>query len=133
MEEITMAAKSVIITGGASGIGLAMTRHFASMGHYVAVLDVNSTEGNRVVAAIASEYPSAKVSFQKCNVTLWQEQAAAFKQAYIDHGKRLDIVMANAGISDRSASRLIAPEEEEPSEPGLGPVDVNLKGVIYCE
>ncbi|VZH92637.1 unnamed protein product [Fusarium fujikuroi] len=36
---------SIVVTGGASGIGLAITRHFAAQGHMVAVLDVNSKTG----------------------------------------------------------------------------------------
>ena len=128
-----MAQKSVIVTGGASGIGLAMSRHFASQGQRVAILDVNAEAGPGVAAAVAAEYPAAAVSFRKCNVASWDEQAAAFKQTYDEHGGRIDIVMVNAGISEQGATTLVDLAEETPSPPMLRTLDVNLIGTIYCE
>lgn len=41
-----LANKSIIITGGASGIGLATARAFASAGAYVTVADLPSSAGS---------------------------------------------------------------------------------------
>lgn len=123
--------KSIIVTGGASGIGLAITRHFAAEGHDIAVLDVNGAEGPSVVESIAKENPISKLTFSKCDVSSWQEQATVFKEVFNQHGGRLDIVMANAGISERGASDLVAVESAEPAQPRLGTVNVNLVGVMY--
>ncbi|KAH9904519.1 putative short chain dehydrogenase/reductase [Xylariomycetidae sp. FL2044] len=122
--------KSVIVTGGASGLGLSMTQHFACQGHKVTVLDVNIDAGQAVVAEISSQYPDAEVTFKKCDVSSWKDQAEVFKQVYQEAG-RIDIVMANAGISEQGVSSLMPVEEEEPSEPRLKVLDVNLNGVIY--
>jgi NAD(P)-dependent dehydrogenase (short-subunit alcohol dehydrogenase family) len=43
-----MNSKTVLITGGASGIGLAMVKKFATEGSQVYFIDTNHTEGNRV-------------------------------------------------------------------------------------
>ncbi|HCQ02682.1 MAG TPA: hypothetical protein DIT99_19230, partial [Candidatus Latescibacteria bacterium] len=50
---------SVIITGGATGIGAATVRKFASEGYSVAVLDINSESG----AALAAESHRGAVQF----------------------------------------------------------------------
>lgn len=127
----TTSKKSVIVTGGGSGIGLAMVRHFASMGHHIAILDVNHDSGVKVAADVSANFPSATVTFKKCDVSSWEEQAAVFKEVYQRHGS-IDILMANAGISEQGKSSVVNLQEDTPSEPRLGTISVNLVGVIYC-
>jgi len=122
---------SIIVTGGASGIGLAITRYFAAAGHNIAVLDVNAAQGPSIVESVANEHPNAKLTFWQCNVTSWQEQATVFKKVFDQHGGRLDVVMANAGISERGASDMVAIEATEPLQPRLDTINVNLIGVMY--
>lgn len=124
--------KTVIVTGGASGIGLAIAEHFASQGHIVAIFDVNIDSGNEVASKLASENPQSKITFKKCDVSSWKNQAEAFKEVYAESGK-IDIVVANAGISEQGGSSLASIEDDEPQEPKLNVVHVNLSGVIYCE
>lgn len=124
--------KTVIVTGGASGIGLAMVEHFASQGINVAIFDVNLEVGNQVVSSVAEKYPKAKIQFKKCDVSSWANQAQAFKDVFHEFG-RIDIVMANAGISEQGGSALASIEEDEPKEPNLKIMDVDLSGVIYSE
>ncbi|RYP48887.1 hypothetical protein DL768_005311 [Monosporascus sp. mg162] len=122
--------KSVVVTGGASGLGLAMTRHFASQGYRVTILDVNEESGLAVETEVSQQYPRAIVTFKKCDISSWQNQASAFKEAYQQAGG-IDVVMANAGISEQGKSNLAALDEDEPSEPRLRILDVNLTGTIY--
>ncbi|KAI1760177.1 NAD(P)-binding protein [Hypoxylon sp. FL1150] len=121
---------SVIVTGGANGLGLSMTKYFASLGYIVTIFDVNTDAGHKVAAEVASENPGAVVSFKRADVTAWDDQAKAFKEVHQQHGK-IDVVMANAGISEQGASSLALVDEEEPSQPRLRTLDVNLTGVIY--
>ncbi|KAK5948058.1 hypothetical protein OHC33_010899 [Knufia fluminis] len=121
--------KIVIVTGGASGIGLAMTRHFACQGHDIAVLDVNEIQGPSIVSEIANQYPESELLFEKCDVSSWQDQAAVFKKIFGHYG-RIDIVMANAGISERGRSDVTVLDEEEPSQPRLATISVNFLGVL---
>lgn len=124
-----MTKKTIVITGGASGIGLAMTRHFAAQGHNIVVLDVNANDGPSIVAEIAKEYPDSGLSFEKCDVSSWQNQALVFKKTF-EHFGRIDVVMANAGISEGGRSDMSVLDEEEPTEPRLGAINVNLIGVL---
>ncbi|RBQ72559.1 hypothetical protein FVER14953_13285 [Fusarium verticillioides] len=122
---------SIVVTGGASGIGLAITRHFAAQGHKVAVLDVNSKTGPDVVAEVSKQYPHATLSFKWCDVSSWEGQYAVFDQIYREHGDRIDIVIANAGISDPVVGALDCTPTEFPRKPNLRMQDINLNGVIY--
>ncbi|KAK0649546.1 hypothetical protein B0T16DRAFT_324936 [Cercophora newfieldiana] len=124
-------SRSVIVTGGASGIGLAMSRHFASQGHRVAILDVNAESGLEAASELAGEFPTATVVFKKCDVASWEEQAAVFKEVYHEHGGSLDFVMANAGIAEGGKITVVDLKEEEPSPPKLATLNINLIGVIY--
>ncbi|KAI3392511.1 hypothetical protein diail_5551 [Diaporthe ilicicola] len=124
------AQKTVIVTGGASGIGLAMVEHFASKGNNVAVFDVNLEVGKQVVSSVSEKSPQAKVIFKECDVSSWQGQTKAFKDVFNEFG-RIDIVMANAGISEQGASAMASIEDDEPKEPNLKIMDVDLYGVIY--
>lgn len=126
-----MSVKSVIVTGGASGIGLALARHFASQGNNVAILDLNPN-GSEVASQIASDHPQAKVTFHRCDVSSWEEQAQAFRQVFADFG-RIDVVMANAGISEGMGNALATIEPDAPEKPDLKVVEVDLHAVIYCK
>lgn len=123
--------KSVVVTGGTSGIGLAMARHFASEGHKVAVLDINDDTGPAIIAKVADEYPQASLCFKRSDVSSWEDQAAAFEQIYREHGW-IDIVMANAGISEQGQSSIVKVEEDAPVKPDTRSIDVNFLGVLYC-
>jgi NAD(P)-dependent dehydrogenase (short-subunit alcohol dehydrogenase family) len=125
-------SRSVIVTGGCSGIGLAMARYFTSQGHRVTILDVVSEEkGQETAEALSTNQAQVKAFFRRCNVASWDEQAAAFKEVYERNGS-IDIVMANAGISERGATSAINLKEDTPSKPRLEVLDVNLYGVVYC-
>ncbi|KAI0179876.1 NAD(P)-binding protein [Hypoxylon sp. FL1284] len=122
--------RSVIVTGGASGLGLTMAKYFASLGSIVTIFDVNSQAGHKVAEEVATENPQALVGFKRVDVTSWDSQAQAFREVYQQHGK-IDVVMANAGISEQGTSSFALVDEEEPSQPRLRTLDVNLTGTIY--
>jgi NAD(P)-dependent dehydrogenase (short-subunit alcohol dehydrogenase family) len=116
----------VYVVGGASGIGLGITKSFAEQGAHISVLDVNA-DGADIVSALSGDYKNASFSFHKCDISNWDEQAAVFEQIHQEQG-RIDVVMANAGIS-REGSLIV--DEEKPTKPTLKTLDVNLTGTIY--
>ena len=124
--------QTTIVTGGSSGIGLAMAKHFASKGHHLFILDLSTETGEAVAQQLSSEYPGAIVSFKKSDVSSWDELARAFKDIYASQGG-IHTVMANAGISEQGSSSLLTQDEEEPSQPNLKVLDVNMTGVVYSK
>ncbi|MEM1231362.1 MAG: glucose 1-dehydrogenase [Pseudomonadota bacterium] len=86
--------RCVIVTGGASGFGKAMSETFAAAGASVVVADLN-LDGAR---AIASSLPKAiAVQIDVADEAQNEALAAAAMEAY----GRIDVVCANAGIPHR--------------------------------
>ena len=54
---ISFIDKSVVITGGASGMGAASAREFAESGAKVTIVDINEKLAQQVAVEIASETP----------------------------------------------------------------------------
>ncbi|QXE01551.1 SDR family NAD(P)-dependent oxidoreductase [Terribacillus sp. DMT04] len=87
--------KVALITGGASGIGAATARLFASEGAKLVLVDLNEEKGKEVEAELKAN--NAEAIFIKTNITKEEEVTALFKQAAETFGK-VDIVFNNAGI-----------------------------------
>ncbi|MGF1596985.1 MAG: SDR family NAD(P)-dependent oxidoreductase [Acidimicrobiales bacterium] len=81
-----------VITGAASGMGLATARRFVAEGASVIIADFNAEAGE---AAVAELGPAAR--FTRCDVSVEDDVAAAVALATDAFG-RLDIVFNNAGI-----------------------------------
>ncbi|KAL4799239.1 hypothetical protein BDV19DRAFT_355487 [Aspergillus venezuelensis] len=121
--------KSVIITGGANGMGETTARKFAEAGAYVTIADTNVERGEEVARDLA---PNAQ--FIPCNITSWDEQVSVFEAAIANSpSKSCDIVIANAGISRASGDDLWPLDDinKPPVKPALKIVDVNLIGTLY--
>lgn len=86
-----MATDSVaLITGGASGMGLAVAEKLASLGWYLSIVDYTEDAGKAVAERLGD-----KVVFHKADVTNYDELAVAFKKTWEARG-RLDVVFSNA-------------------------------------
>ncbi|KAE8419935.1 hypothetical protein BDV36DRAFT_307442 [Aspergillus pseudocaelatus] len=119
--------RSIIVTGGASGIGLGITRHFISQPEtHITILDINPKTGAQTLQELRAEHPLASVSFEECDVSSWESQTAVFEKVYAEQG-RIDIVFANAGITEKG-SLLPAKHDgnEGPPKPNLATLNVNL-------
>ncbi|KAL8097101.1 hypothetical protein AgCh_030270 [Apium graveolens] len=100
------AGLSAIITGGASGIGKALTLALAQKGVFVTIIDYSEDRGKEVANLAEKEnakfhskldFPSA-ISI-KCDVTKGEELAAAFRTHVSTYGG-LDICISCAGINN---------------------------------
>jgi NAD(P)-dependent dehydrogenase (short-subunit alcohol dehydrogenase family) len=115
-----LADRVAVITGGASGIGLATARRFAAEGARVVIGDLDPTTG----AAAAEEVGGL---FVKVNVADKEEVDALFDTAAREYGS-VDIAFNNAGISppdDDSIETTELPAWDRVQE-------VNLKSVYLC-
>jgi D-xylose 1-dehydrogenase len=104
----SLANRTVLITGGGSGIGAAITRGFAAQGARVALLDVAEESAKALVQAI-EEQNGAKVTFVRCDL----RDIVALRTAVRDVGLRLGdigVLVNNAGNDDRHALEDVTPE-----------------------
>ena len=112
----------VIVTGGASGMGLGICRRFAETGHPVAMLDVQEEALERERAAL--EARGAKVLGLKVDVSSRQQIDAAYAAIRKGLGP-ISIVIANAGISHSQGLLSMSVAQWQRM------IDVNLTGVFH--
>jgi NAD(P)-dependent dehydrogenase (short-subunit alcohol dehydrogenase family) len=79
-----------LVTGGASGIGLATAHRLAALGARVVIADRDVDGGEAVARAIGG-------TFVRCDVTVPEDSVAAVAAAEAARG-RLDLAVLNAGI-----------------------------------
>lgn len=116
--------------GGGSGIGLAIAKFFAEQNSAVTIFDISQENGISVLASLSKEYPQTSLSFKRCDISNWEEQKAVFDEVYKENGS-IDIVIANAGISERG--NFLSKDDGEVQKPNLTTLDVNLSGTLYCK
>ena len=94
--------KVVLVTGGAKGIGEAVTRTFAAEGAVACILGRNRDEAARLVAELRSLGQRAEAFF--CEMT---EEAAvrATVAAILTKYGRVDCIVNNAGVNDGAGLR----------------------------
>ncbi|UPM56266.1 SDR family NAD(P)-dependent oxidoreductase [Gottfriedia acidiceleris] len=88
--------KSIIITGGANGIGEGIALAFGRLGAIVFIADVNEQKGHRVVKEI--EENGGRAIFFKTDVSKEEDIINLIRNVIEKIGK-LDILINNAGIS----------------------------------
>lgn len=112
--------KSVIVTGGASGIGKATASQFASEGADVVIADVNPN--GEAAAQQISQETQKDISFVQADVSKADDADRVIQEALRQHGQ-LDILHNNAGI-------LVVGDVTTISETDWDRcVDINLKSV----
>ena len=114
--------KTVLITGGGSGIGEALSEQFAANGAHVHILDHNLEKAQQVVGAIVKAGHIAHA--HQCNVSNQQQVKEVI--AGITATTNLDVLINNAGIAHVG-------NIEETSESDMDRLyQVNVKGVYNC-
>ncbi|KAF4121449.1 NAD(P)-dependent dehydrogenase, short-chain alcohol dehydrogenase family [Geosmithia morbida] len=122
-----LAKKSVIVTGGASGLGKSYATAFVHAGAFVTVADYDVKGGEQAVSELGSN-----AQFVKCDVRSWEDQVAVFESAVSNSpSKGVDIVIANAGMNQEDDLFTLQDPSQPPVKPDLKVLDVNLIGPIY--
>jgi len=122
MSEFSLKGKTIVITGGASGIGKAIATKFAKKGAQVNILEINQKEGKETVDAINSE--GGKATLFTCDVGNQDEVLMVVNK--ISKNNEIDILVNNAGIAHVG-------NLEGTTENDLDRLyNVNIKGVYNC-
>lgn len=100
-------AKSVLITGGASGIGAAAVRRFAAEGWHVTFMDIDARAARELIAEVESPEP---ICFAEGSTRSRADIESALELA-ADEAGGVDAVFANAGIHRKNTIINIAPDE----------------------
>ena len=114
--------KSVIVTGGTSGIGLAAAQAFLAKGAKVVVVGRNAQRGEKAVAEL-SKISSDVVFFQ--GDTSDETSVKNLVDFAVERFGSLDVMVNNAGIGIHGAVDVLSSEDWNKV------IDINLNGVFY--
>lgn len=119
-----MATRSVIVTGGGSGIGAAVCLDLSKAGYNVTVADVNVDGGNETVARVRDA--GGKAHFIRTDVSVEADVIAMVDSAVASYGT-LDAACNAAGICQRGKIM-----HELTAEEWDRCIAINLRGLFLC-
>ncbi len=112
----------MIVSGGASGLGLAAGIKFAKNGFNIVIIDIDEKNGEKAVGQVKELGVDAV--FCKCDISNREEVRKA-AQVTKERFGRADVLVNNAGLEIRGS--ILQCAEEEWSRL----YDINLKGIFY--
>ena len=127
--------KTILITGGASGIGAVLFGKLAAEGNTVIIGDIS--DGNDLVRKTREQTDNENLHYLHCDVTDFGSQQRFFREgARLGHGV-INSVIVNAGIADmQDSTRFMEPPDYtsgplDRPPPRAKTFDVNLIGAIH--
>jgi glucose 1-dehydrogenase len=123
-----LSGKTIVVTGGSSGLGRAMSLAFAREGAYVVVADIwrEPREGGPPTDALISD-EGGSARFVEADVSHWDDIGRLVAEASSRTG-RLDVMVNNAILAGRHSKGLLETEEEDWD----AIMAVGLRGVFLC-
>jgi Dehydrogenases with different specificities (related to short-chain alcohol dehydrogenases) len=118
MNKIDLNNKVAIVTGGAQGFGLAITKRFVDSGCRVVIWDKDEK--------ILKNLHLDNIIKIKVDITDFKDIENAFSQT-LDQVSTVDILINNAGIAGPSYKTW-----EYPNKDWQNVLDVDVNGVFYC-
>lgn len=113
--------RNIFITGGASGIGRAVARHFGDRGWFVSIADINEAGMQDTLGLIPGGFKYS----HRLDVRDREAWDVALESAATAAGSRIDVVVNNAGIGTGGPIAELSVEEIDRC------LDINLRGVLY--
>ncbi|KAI8887120.1 NAD(P)-binding protein [Backusella circina FSU 941] len=121
--EFSLKGKKAIVTGGARGLGLEMSKALAESGADVAMMYVHNDQAQELAAQISKENNVVCKAYQ-ADISDHDAVTKAIDDIHKDFG-RIDIFIANAGISIGGAIETYDVKDWHKQ------FDVNVHGVFY--
>jgi NAD(P)-dependent dehydrogenase (short-subunit alcohol dehydrogenase family) len=122
MNKLDLAGRVAIVTGGVSGIGLAIAQRFAESGATVSLWDRDAAALARLAKELGAK---TKVHTANVDVANYQQVSTAARDTASALGK-IDILVNSAGVAGANAMLWEFPVDE-----WIRVHDVNLHGVFY--
>jgi NAD(P)-dependent dehydrogenase (short-subunit alcohol dehydrogenase family) len=123
-----VSARTVVVTGGAGGIGLGIAKAFAERGATLAILDIDEAAGRDAAENLrsSSSREAATHLFVECDIADRTSVRAAVDAVLAAFG-RIDVLVNNAGIS--AVKAFLDMDDDLPEWHKV--IDVNLHGTVY--
>ena len=118
MNKINLENRVAIVTGGAQGFGLAITKRFIESGSKVLIWDKDTEYLNKVDLKNTQKI--------EVDVSNYNSVENAFAES-LTHENKIDILINNAGIAGPNFKTWDYPLEEWQKV-----IDIDLTGVFYC-
>ena len=118
MNKINLENRVAIVTGGAQGFGLAITKRFIESGARVLIWDKDTKYLNKV--------DLKNIQKIEVDVSNYKSVENAFTES-LTHENKIDILINNAGIAGPNFKTWDYPLEEWQKV-----IDIDLTGVFYC-
>ncbi|KAF3917271.1 hypothetical protein AA313_de0204231 [Arthrobotrys entomopaga] len=153
-DEASVKNKTFLITGGASGIGAGIVKKLAQLGATVVIGDLQDAQ--KFIDDLRGSTGNPNLHSVQCDVTDYKSQCNLFRKTLeLSPKKAIDSVIANAGVNEIGADFVPRPfgqllpypsfhtiprtkhfltvpgQPEDPQEPNLTTMNVNITGVIY--
>ena len=122
MNNLDLKDRVAIITGGAQGFGLAISKRIIESGGKVVIWDIDEIAGE----AALKEINSNDLSFKKVDVTNFEEIEKALLETENELGK-IDLFVNNAGITGMNAKVWDYPLDEWKKV-----IELDLNSTFYC-
>ena len=122
MNNFDLKNRVAIITGGAQGFGLAISKRIIQSGGKVVIWDIDES----AIKSALNEISSENLSFKKVDVTNFVEIEKALLETENELGK-IDIFVNNAGITGMNAKVWDYPLDEWKKV-----IELDLNSTFYC-
>lgn len=123
MNQIDLKGRNAVVTGGAQGIGRAVTERLLRSGAAVAIWDHDAGLSQKTAVELSAHGRAVAVL---ADVTSWPSIEAAAKETASQLGS-IDILVNNAGIAGPNA-----PVDAYPLDAWQQVIDIDLTGVFHC-
>ncbi|PWT86459.1 MAG: 3-oxoacyl-ACP reductase [Proteobacteria bacterium] len=119
MNRLDLEGRHAVVTGGASGIGLAIAQRLAASGAAVTIWDLDAKAGRVAAAELRGTFVTADVS----------DYAAVERalNATLERGSAVDVLINNAGITGPNVKLW-----DYPLDGWRDVFRINLDGVFHC-
>ena len=121
MNKTDLHNKTAIVTGGAQGFGVAITKRFLDSGANVIIWDIDKI----AVEEAIKKLNTTKLSSNIIDVTNFDQVSAEIEK--VTKNKKIDIFVNNAGIAGKNAT-----VDKYPIDEWKKVLELNLNAVFYC-